>query len=443
LRLGAGVPFVYGAAVQRARQRNMIRDYTGVRAWSKQARHLAVEAGYQAALVMARQADITNAIIGALIHSRFELPALSSIERITRHTRAMAHRKLCGGVLRRLTVPERQALDQLLVIPVDQRRTAFQDIKRLPQRPSRKHLRESTSHLEWLESLGSRGTELKDIAPSLIQDFAKQARTADAAELKDFTPAKRYTLLLSLLQSTEARTRDAIAGIVVKRIATIHKRAKNELLERQAGQRERVDRLLGRFGQVIEIVAAERNDNRVGRQVRAALTQSEPIEHLQEEYSTAKNWTGNNYLPLLWRHYKGNRTVLFHAIKALKLSSATGDSALIEAWNVLGERSNRHADWIPIRSVPLRFASKRWRDLLRHPTDAAKIDRRQLEVCVVSYISDHLQAGNIFVPGSEAFADHRARLLSWPDCERRLKKYATGWVYPLPASYSSNNCSAS
>jgi hypothetical protein len=41
-------------------------------AWSKQARHIAAQAGYQAALVMARPADITNAIIAALTHERFE-----------------------------------------------------------------------------------------------------------------------------------------------------------------------------------------------------------------------------------------------------------------------------------------------------------------------------------------------------------------------------------
>jgi len=73
-----------------------------------------------------------------------------------------------------LTIAERQSLDQLLVIAVDQRRTAFQAIKRLPQRPSRRHLKESVEHLEWLESLGTLATELNNIAPALIRDFAHQ-----------------------------------------------------------------------------------------------------------------------------------------------------------------------------------------------------------------------------------------------------------------------------
>ena len=181
-------------------------------------------------------------------------------------------------------------------------------------------------------------------------------------------------------------------------------------------------------------MANEKSDTKVGQQVRTTLTQAEPIESLQEEYSTAKDWTGNNYLPLLWRHYKGNRPVLFHAIKALKVTSATQDNSLIEVWNLLCDPSNRRADWIPVESELLHFASPRWRTLLRHPTDPALINRRQLEVCVLSYIGDHLQAGNLCVPGSEAFADHRAELLPWPECERRLPEYCERLGMPATAN---------
>ena len=433
LRIGEAVAFEYDDPFPRARQYQTVREYTGVMPWSKQALHVAVEAGYEAALVMARASEILNAVIGALIHARFELPAFLTLERITRRVRILAHGKLCGNVFRRLTAKGREALDQLLVIAVDQRRTAFQAIKRLPQRPSRKHLEETIDHLEWLDSLVSVGTELKGIASSLIGDFAKQARTADAGELKDFTAAKRYTLLLSLIHNTQTRTRDAVAGMAVRRIATIHKRAKDELTKRQLEQQQRVNQLLGRFGEVIEIVATEQNDQRVGQQVRAALRQSGEIESLQLECCTAQNWAGNNYLPLLWAHYKNNRAVLFRAINALKLSPATEDNSLIEAWKVLCEPSNRRSDWIPKRSVPLRFASRRWRALLQHPTDPAQINRRQLEICVLSYLADYLQAGNVFVPGSEEFADHRAALLPWPECEHRLKDYCDRLSIPATA----------
>ena len=423
LRFGEAVALEASDSFQRTRQHRAIREYTGVMAWCKEARRLALAAGYEAALVMTRPADITNTIIAALIHARYELPALSTLERITKHVQARAYRKTFKSVFRRLTAKERRALDRLLVIAVDQRRTALQAIKRLPQRPSRKHLAESIAHLEWLESLGGESTALKGVAPTLVCEFAKQARTTDAREFKDFTSAKRYTLLLSLISNAKARTRDAVAGTLVNRMATIHKRAKEELEQHQFEQRERVGGLLGKFGEVIHIVATVRSDQRVGQQVRSVLTRTQEIGVLQQECATAQNWSGHNYLPLLWRHYKNNRPVLFRAVNVLKLGSAAEEDSLLKAWNVLCEKSNRRAQWISSESVPLDYASKRWRDLLQHPSNSKWINRRQLEVCVLSYLTDHLQAGTLFVPGSDAYADHREELLSWRECESRLKEY--------------------
>jgi hypothetical protein len=176
-----------------------------------------------------------------------------------------------------------------------------------------------------------------------------------------------------------------------------------------------------------------RSDKRVGQQVRSVLTRTQEIEVLQQECATAQNWSGNNYLPLLWRHYKNTRPVLFRAVNVLKPGSMTEENALLKAWNVLCEKSNRRTDYLPVEDVPLDFASKRWRDLLRHPTDPKKMDRRQLEICVLSCLTEHLQSGTVFVPGSGAFADHRAALLPWRECERRLKEYCDRIGLPATA----------
>ena len=40
--------------------------------------------------------------------------------------------------------------------------------------------------------------------------------------------------------------------------------------------------------------------------------------------------------------------------------------------------------------------STRWRALLRHPTDPTLMNRRQLEVCLLSYLGDHLQDCQIY-----------------------------------------------
>jgi len=98
LGIGDDVMLENNDAVQRSRQYTAIREYTSVKRWDKEARHLAVAAGYAAALVMARPADIVNAIIGALIHARYELPVFATLERILHRVHALAHRNTTKSV---------------------------------------------------------------------------------------------------------------------------------------------------------------------------------------------------------------------------------------------------------------------------------------------------------------------------------------------------------
>ena len=124
-----------------------------------------------------------------------------------------------------------------------------------------------------------------------------------------------------------------------------------------------------------------------------------------------------------YNSYKNNRPVLLRAVHALKLASMTEENALWKAWSVLRDKRNRRADYLDWEDVPLSFARKRWLDFLRHPNDPKKIDRRQLEVGVLTHLSDHWQSGTVFVPGAEAFAHHQAELLPWRECERQLKEH--------------------
>jgi hypothetical protein len=58
------------------------------------------------------------------------------------------------------------------------------------------------------------------------------------------------------------------------------------------------------------------------------------------------------------------------------------------------------------------------------------LDRRELEVCVFIYLSDALQAGDLYVVGAEEFADYRAQLLPWSECEPRMAAYCAALGIP-------------
>ena len=74
--------------------------------------------------------------------------------------------------------------------------------------------------------------------------------------------------------------------------------------------------------------------------------------------------------------------------------------------------------------IDLGFASQRWqRFVIKRQSDHSVSDRRALEVCVFVYLAEALQTGDLYIVGAEEFADYRAQLLPWSECETRLAAY--------------------
>jgi TnpA family transposase len=66
----------------------------------------------------------------------------------------------------------------------------------------------------------------------------------------------------------------------------------------------------------------------------------------------------------------------------------------------------------------------RWQALIRtrHQREPV-LNRHQLEVCVFHYLDHGLRCGDVYVEGSEAYADYRQQLLSWHECAPRVPAY--------------------
>jgi TnpA family transposase len=107
----------------------------------------------------------------------------------------------------------------------------------------------------------------------------------------------------------------------------------------------------------------------------------------------------------------------------LDLRSASQDTSLLEALEVVVQHHHARRNRLT-PALKLRFASQRWRNfvLVREQGEIA-MDRRSLEVCVFLHVADALRSGDLYVVGSQSYADYRTQLLSWDDCRCGLDEY--------------------
>lgn len=154
LHLGPEVAPGYEEARTLYRHHRAIRDYLRVKAYGKEARHLAIKAVFDAAQTMDNPADLINVALEILVKERFELPAFSTLDRLVRRVRVVVNRRFWNIVLSRLAEETRARLDALPVIDPRRKRSPFNRLKHLPKPPSLSHLQEWLDQLEWLVSLG-------------------------------------------------------------------------------------------------------------------------------------------------------------------------------------------------------------------------------------------------------------------------------------------------
>ena len=286
------------------RHHKAIRTLLGVTPYEHvKTRPITVEISQRAAAIVDTRVDIINITVEELVRSGYELPAFSTLDTIAEKAHAAVESALYKKISQRLSSAQRQWLDSLLDTELPQRRSLYHQIKRSAKKASRKHLDLVLDQLNWLESLPDPGTLLEDVPANKLRHLSDRAAVLDAAEMKDYSPAKRQTLILALIHHMRIGARDDIAEMFIRRISAIHKSAREELQVLQARQRELSEELVATLEQVVEILAEGMEDAPTGRRIRDLLAPHGSLERLQGDCEAIRVWSGGYHLPLLWEPF--------------------------------------------------------------------------------------------------------------------------------------------
>lgn len=412
------------SAVTLYRYHALIRQYLDFRAFEENGLDVAARAMRDAAAVMDHPPDLINAAIEQLVTTRIALPAFSTLDRLARRVRTLVNSRFFAQIAQCLSSEEKERLDSLLKAGGKAGKSPLQEVKRLPKRSSLKHFQELIDHMAQLDDLVDTEGALAGIPELKRKHFAAEARALDAAELKDFRPAKRHAVMLCLIHRARVQVRDDLAEMFIKRMSKIHVHGKEHLDRLRSQYREKAEVLVATMSDVIRVLAEQRSDTTAGREIRRLVGQRGSIDALQEDCNAIAAHSGDNYLPLLWPYYKSHRPTLLRMVRMLDLKTTTEDRSLIDALELILAQERLRGDWLD-GPVDLSFTTHLWRKTLIHRTEDGeeRIHRRHFEVCVFSALANELKSGDVAVPGSEAYADQGEQLLSWEECEPQVAAF--------------------
>ncbi len=415
------------------RYRAACQKRIGSTAFSDKDKQLLANSVRTAAYTMSDPADLINVAIEVLSNAKIELPAFSSIDRLVGHERQAVHRQLYSKIANTLDSNQRQILDALLEIKTGERITEFARMKQTPGPATLGHFRAWSDRLAQLDSILDPKPFFDGIAYTKVRQFAAEAAAYALGDIRGINnDAKRYTLLLSLLHETQAKTRDELVDMFLRRMKGVHHSAQNKLRELQEKHRELEESLIGVLGQVIQRADTSDNNEALGQQVRNLLDDQGGIEAMTNQFKLVTAYHHNNYLPLLWPAHANNRAVIFRVLDQIKINSSTQDQSLLRALGFVHQHRSSRKKSLPAE-IDLRFASQRWQAFVCTKEDGKlMLDRRALEVCVFSHVAEALAGTDLYVEDSGEYADYRRQLLSLSECEERLPEYCQS--LGLPAS---------
>lgn len=394
----------------------------------------------QATRTMSDPADLINVAVEQLIVDRFELPAYRTLDELVNHIRHQAHQELYTQVTANLTEEQKAILDGLLVRDKGETRNGFSRLKALPAKASLKWVRQWENHLERLEKIMDPQPFLNGLPRTKVEQFASQAYRMEISDIKGVKiEIKRHTLIFCLLSQMQVRTRDQLTTMYLKRMQRLHNNAKKRLRALHDTHRNMNEMMIDAFADVVQHaektdkLPIKKKDAVLGRKVRQIMNLNGGTKKLQIDLEMLQAYHNNNYLPLLPDCYRHHRAVPFRLTEQLHIQSATQSKALLQALDFIREHRHKRKPHLPA-DISLSFATSRWHTFIQEKVDGETMFKKyHLEVCVFSHIADGIRNGDLYVRGTETYADYRAQLLTWAECKDILKGYCSAVDLPTSA----------
>lgn len=244
---------------------------------------------------------------------------------------------------------------------------------------------------------------------------------------------KRLTLAIALIRVRTAQALDDLAEMFIRRMQKLHQQANDALTDYRSQHQEQTDALIALLGNIVSGWQASPTPETRLQTVDALIGTN--ADTIIEQCETHLGYAGNNYLPFLWPLYRPARKTCLDVLALLRPTSTSTDTALEQAIAfVLRHRQTRAARLsiigdgdTPQERVELSWIPRRWRKAVtgrpRRDMPVVTVDRKYLELCVLSCVMVVLKSGDLCIAGSEQFSDYRDQLISWEAYTQQVETY--------------------
>ncbi|MFE8073528.1 Tn3 family transposase, partial [Marinobacteraceae bacterium S3BR75-40.1] len=300
--------------------------------------------------------------------------------------------------------------------------------KREPRKPTNKEIRSYLQHLKWLKGMADQLPTIQALPVAKRHQFAQEARALDLAKMARLSARKRYALAIVLIRHQYAQSLDDAAELLIKMMQQLETTAQQHLQAYQLEQRQRVDRLVSCFKDVLLALESQPDpmasiQSAVGDDRQGWLDACE--EHLA--------YAGNNYLPFMLRPFRAKRSLLYNCLEILDFQSTSSDPLSIQLIQLLRRTRRLKAGTLDLAAQApelidavrdTRWTQEKWRRLIFTDSERRIVHRKYFELAVFALIKQELKSADLSIAHSDRFDDYRENLVDWGVYTAEIDQYA-------------------
>ena len=360
-----------------------------------------LQLGTDTAWATDRGEPIVEAMLAHLRAANVLVPAATVLERIGLAARVRARKRAFQALADGLTEIERGALEALLTVDPELRRSRFAWLRDYPESPAPSNMLELLDRLDYVRSLQIGPERAGRIHVARLGRLVEEGAIMTAQHIADLEPARRTAILVAQVANLETRLADATLAMFEKYMGSLFTKARNRDERRFQATKRDVAKVLLLFRRTIAALkqAKETGEDGVAvvdREVgMMRLDGALPIIELVAEVADQE------ILVTAAERYTVLRRFSPRFLEAFRFQSSTPQDPVVAAVELLKTMNRDGTRTLP-RRPPSAFLSRKWRGVIFANGSA---DRRLYETAVLATLRDRLKGSDIWVAGSR---DYRA-----------------------------------
>ncbi len=364
-----------------------------------------LQAGTAAAWATDRGEPIVLAVLAHLRSAAVTIPAPAVLERIGLAARVRARKQAFEALGEGLPEADRQALEALLRLDPEIRRSRFVWLRDCPQSPAPSNMLALLDRLDFVRGLGNHTARASRVHPARLGRLVEEGGIMTAQHIADLEPARRTAILVAQAAYLEIRVADATLAMFDKYVGSLFTKARNREERRFQATRRDVTRALLLFRRTIVALKQAHETSEDGV---AAVERAVGMKRLDEALPVIDAVTDvadQDILVTAAERHAVLRRFSPRFLEAFRFQSNTLHDPVLAAVELIKALNHDGRSSLPKR-LPASFLPAKWRRLI---FASGQADRRLYETAVLAILRERLRGSDIWVAGSRdwrAFEDH-------------------------------------